>query len=125
MSPAPVIHVAGDRADLVSAVEEAGGRTGPLEEADGLVWLGGDPSALPDLPERVRWVQLPSAGVEQWLEAGTIAGDRTFTSAVGAFGLPVAEHALALMLAADKALHASARAREWDDDGRHAVRALE
>jgi phosphoglycerate dehydrogenase-like enzyme len=124
MSEPPVIHVAGDRPDLVSAVEEAGGRTGALEEADGLVWLGGDPAALPDLPDSVRWVQLPSAGVEQWLEAGAIAGDRTFTSAVGVFGLPVAEHALVLVLAADKALHRFARAREWDGDGRHEVRSL-
>jgi phosphoglycerate dehydrogenase-like enzyme len=124
MGEPPVIHVAGDRPDLVRAIEEAGGRAGPMEEADGLVWLGGDPAALPELPHRVRWVQLPSAGVEHWLAAGTIAGDRTFTSAVGAFGLPVAEHALALMLAADKALHRFARARQWDGEGRHAVHSL-
>ena len=29
------------------------------------------------------------------------------------------------MLAADKSLHAFARARAWDDDGRHAVHSLE
>ena len=53
----------------------------------------------------MRWVQLPSAGVEQWVRAGASVGDgHAWTSATGAFGLPVAEHALALMLAADKAL---------------------
>ena len=73
----------------------------------------------------MRWVQLSSAGVEQWVRAGTVGGDRTFTSATGAYGRPVAEHALALMLAADKGLPAFARARGWDRDGRARTRALE
>jgi phosphoglycerate dehydrogenase-like enzyme len=121
----PVIHIAGaDRPELERAVEEGGGRVGPLEQADGLVWIGGDPAKLPPLPESVRWVQLPSAGVEQWVEAGVVGGDRTFTSAVGTFGLPVAEHALALMLAAEKAVPAFARAQSWDADGRYAVHSL-
>ena len=53
-------------------------------------------------------------------------GDRAWTSATGAFGLPVAEHALALMLAADRAIHAFARANaRGSADGRHDVRSLE
>ena len=125
MAEPPVVHVAGDRPDLEQAVADGGGRTGPLEEAIGLVFLSGDPAALPELPDRVRWVQLPSAGVEQWLEAGVVGSGPTFTSATGAFGLPVAEHALALMLAADKGLHRFARARTWDAGGRPEARALE
>jgi D-3-phosphoglycerate dehydrogenase len=89
------------------------------------VWVAGDPGALPDLPESVRWVQLPSAGVEHWLESGRVTAERTWTSAVGAYGLPVAEHALALMLAGDKALPAFARRRTWDAEARPRVRALE
>ena len=73
----------------------------------------------------MRWVQLPSAGVEQWIKSGRVDGRRDFTSATGAFGLPVAEHALALMLAAAKHLHGFARARSWDGEGRHRVHALE
>ena len=125
MAEPPVVHVAGDRPDLEQAVADGGGRTGPLEEAVGLVFLSGDPAALPELPDRVRWVQLPSAGVEQWLEAGVVGSGPTFTSATGAFGLPVAEHALALMLAAEKGLHRFARARAWDAGGRPEARALE
>ncbi len=126
MAEAPRVHIpASDRPDLERAVEDGGGRTGPLEGADGLVWLGGDPEAMPALPESVRWVQLPSAGVEQWLRAGAITGERAWTSATGAYGLPVAEHALALMLAADKGLHAFARERGWVGEGRHHVRSLE
>jgi phosphoglycerate dehydrogenase-like enzyme len=124
MGEPPVIHVAGDRPDLEAAVREGGGRPGRLEDADGVVWLGGDPSGLPELPPSVRWVQLPSAGVEQWLRAGVVGGGPTFTSAVGAFGLPVAEHALALVLAAAKALPRFARADSWERDGRDRVRAL-
>jgi phosphoglycerate dehydrogenase-like enzyme len=126
MAEPPVIHIPSeDRSDLVAAVEDGGGRIGPLEEADGLVFLGGDPSELPDLPDSVRWVQLPSAGVEKWVESGVIDGKRDFTSATGAFGLPVAEHALALILAAAKNLHGFARARSWGGEGRHRVHALE
>src|SRR4051794_13763462 len=120
-----VIHIAGDRPDREAAVREAGGELGPLEGADGLVWLNARPDELPELPDSVRWVQLPSAGVEQWVRAGVVGGGPVFTSAVGAFGLPVAEHALALILAAAKALPRSARAHSWDPDGRDRVRALE
>src|SRR3954447_20207060 len=125
MGHQPVIHIAGERADLEAAVREGGGETGPLEGADGLVGLDGRPEDLPELPDSVRWVQLPSAGVEQWVRAGLVGGGPVFTSAVGAFGLPVAEHALALILAAAKALPRSARAHSWDPDGRDRVRALE
>ena len=122
----PVIHIGpDDRPDLEDAVRRGGGEPGPLDAADGVVWVSGDPESLPALPDSVRWVQLPSAGVEHWLHAGTLTGERSFTSAVGAFGLPVAEHALALMLACDKALPAFARRRSWDDGAGPGVRALE
>jgi len=122
----PVIHLGpDDRSDLREAIEAGGGQLGPLEQAAGLVWLGHDPDALPELPESVRWIQLSSAGVEQWVRAGTASGARTVTSATGAYGRPVAEHALALMLAADKGLAAFARARDWDGEGRAETRALE
>jgi D-3-phosphoglycerate dehydrogenase len=125
MAEPPRIHIPADRPDLERAVEEGGGRLAPLEDADGLVWLEGDPAGLPELPGSVRWIQLPSAGVEQWIRAGAIDGERAWTSATGAFGLPVAEHALALMLAADKAIHHFARERTWFGEGRSEVRALE
>ena len=119
-----VIHLGPEeRPELRAAIEEGGGRLGPLERADGVVWLGHDPDALPELPDSVRWVQRPFAGVERWVEAGAIAGERTFTSAAGVFGLPVAEHALALMLAADKCIAHYAGQRSWEDG--NPTRALE
>jgi D-3-phosphoglycerate dehydrogenase len=124
MAEPPRIHIAGDRPDLEQAVRDGGGEPAPLEGADGVVSLTGDPAELPALPDSVRWVQLPSAGVEQWIRSGAVNDGRVWTSATGSFGLAVAEHALALMLAADKALHSFARARTWIPDGRHEVRSL-
>lgn len=125
MGEQPVIHVAGERPDLEAAVRDGGGVTGPLDGADGVVWVVNDPAGFPELPGSVRWVQLPWAGVEEWVRAGVVAGGPVFTSAVGSYGLPVAEHALALILAAAKALPRFAGARSWDPRGRHRVRALE
>jgi D-2-hydroxyacid dehydrogenase (NADP+) len=110
---APAVHV-GPREDpaLTHAIEAAGGVPAPLDAADAVVWLDSNPDALPALPERVRWVQLPSAGVERWVER--VGSERaTFTSAAGAYALPVAEHALALLLAGVRGLVADARARSW------------
>ena len=97
---------------METAVREAGGEIGPLSEADGLVWVGSNPDEFPDaLPDTVRWVQLPSAGVELWLDR--IDRERQWTSAAPAFGRGVAEHALTLMLAGTRRLHEFARARTW------------
>ena len=111
----PAVHVApeSDRA-IEEAVTAAGGRIAPLHEADALVWLDSNPDSLPDaLPEHVRWVQLPSAGVENWLPR--LDEKRVWTSAAGAYGRPVAEHALALMLAGARRLADCARADRWTD----------
>jgi phosphoglycerate dehydrogenase-like enzyme len=109
----PAVHVApeSDRT-IEEAVLAAGGRIAPLERADAIVWLDSNPDSLPDeLPEQVRWVQLPSAGVEQWLPRTD--GSRLWTSAAGAYGRPVAEHAVALMLAGARRLADCARAQRW------------
>jgi D-3-phosphoglycerate dehydrogenase len=119
----PVIAIGPeDDPELRAAVEAGGGSVGALEEADGLVWSGHDPGALPELPGRVRWVQLPSAGVEHWI--GHLPDGPQYTSATGAFGLPVAEHALALLLALARRIPEAARASEWEHL-RPGVRSLE
>jgi D-3-phosphoglycerate dehydrogenase len=100
--------------DLAAAIRAGGGQVGPIEEAEGLVWDDEHSAALPDpLPGRVRWVQLPAAGVERWI--GRLPEGPVITSMAGAFALPVAEHALALMLAGARRLPESARAREWGE----------
>jgi D-2-hydroxyacid dehydrogenase (NADP+) len=108
----PTVHVGPEPDPTVeAAVRAAGGEIAPLERADALVWLGSSPDELPQLPDGVRWVQLPSAGVEQWL--ARIDRERQWTSAAPAFGAGVAEHALALMLAGVRRLHEFARAATW------------
>ncbi|MCK2216024.1 D-isomer specific 2-hydroxyacid dehydrogenase family protein [Actinomadura sp. ATCC 31491] len=103
---------------LVEAVRRGGGRVVPLEEAEAVVYYGsGDPDELRGMiSDRVRWVQLPNAGVERMAAAGVITDDPVFTAATGSYGPQVAEHALMLMLAAARRLHRHARATSWGPD---------
>lgn len=111
---APAIHVGPDGPEhLIRAVEEGGGRPAGLDEAEGVVWAGG-PSDLPQLPSSVRWVQLPAAGVEPWLERVRDTPGVTFTSATGAYATQVAELALGLLIAGVRGFSHYARARTWD-----------
>jgi phosphoglycerate dehydrogenase-like enzyme len=120
----PWVYVGPDRAyygsehadAFLEAVERGGGSVADTpEEAEAIVWLGSEASRLPDLlhPD-VRWVQLPSAGVEPWIENGLLDTRRIYTSAAGAYAGTVAEHALALMLAGARRLHEYARATSWE-----------
>jgi phosphoglycerate dehydrogenase-like enzyme len=100
----------------VEAVESGGGSVVTLEESpEALVWLDAhDLSGLRDacaVAPGVRWVQLPSAGVESL--ADVIDETRTWTCAKGAYARPVAEHALALALAGLRQLPGRITARTW------------
>ncbi len=85
-----------------------------------MVWLSND--AGDDLREvlhdGVDWVQLRTAGVEQWVARGALDRDRQWTAARGIYAHTVAEHALALLLAGLKLLPEYARARSWDAEGK-------
>ena len=73
------VHVGPDPDDAVlQAVREGGGEpVADAAEADAVVWLDHDPSALlPRLHDRIRWVQLPWAGVERWMAEGAIDDER-------------------------------------------------
>jgi phosphoglycerate dehydrogenase-like enzyme len=63
---------------------------------------------------RVEWVQLPFAGIDEFVAAGVVDPAFTWTCTKGAYGHATAEHALALMLAAARRLHVHARAAEWE-----------
>ncbi len=114
-SVSPSIHVGpGEQPELSRAVETAGGSLVPITQADGVVWAGTRPDSLPDLPRSVRWVQLPSAGVEPWMARIEATPQVTFTSAAGAYAPQVAEHAVALLLAGVRGIVASARQATWE-----------
>jgi phosphoglycerate dehydrogenase-like enzyme len=53
------------------------------------------------------------AGIERIAESGVLDHERQWTSAKGAYAEPVAEHALALLLAGLRSLPERARARSW------------
>ena len=102
--------------ELVAAVDRAGGSLAEVEEANVIVWSSA--SAGPEtlaglLHDAVELVQLDSAGVEHWLASGLVDGSRIWAAAQGAYADGVAEHALALLLAAAKQLSRAAHATTW------------
>lgn len=111
---APLIH---ELDPVVDAVRRGGAEIVEPAEAEAIVWLAMSGADLRDvLHEGVRWVQLPSAGVEYWLTAGEIDTDRVYTSAAGAYAESVGEHAVALVLAAARRLSECAGYTDWDRD---------
>jgi phosphoglycerate dehydrogenase-like enzyme len=115
----PRVAVAPTASEPVAAAVRAGG--GELvelaQQPDALVWL--DPHDVPGLQDAVRsasslrWVQLPFAGVEDFVDA--LDPTRTWTCAKGIYAEPTAEHALTLGLAGLRQLPARARARSWGE----------
>jgi len=110
----------GQAAWAVDAIRRGGGEpVGLGENPSGLVWT--DPGAVEELRDVLRahpgisWVQLPMAGIERVAGAGVLDRRRRWTSAKGAYAEPVAEHALALLLAGLRHLPERARARCWGE----------
>lgn len=66
---------------------------------------------------QVSWIQLPSAGIENYRKVMGQFPDRLWTSAKGAYAKPVGEHGLLLTLAALRGLKARALATSWGDEG--------
>ena len=102
------------------AIRSGGGEAVTLDhDPVGLVWTGGivpeDLRGVLAAHPQIVWVQLPLAGVEALAEAGVIDRRRQWTSAKGAYAEPVAEHALALLLAGLRQLPMRARARSWGE----------
>jgi len=121
----PAIATAPVTARWIDAAVEAGGAdlVAP-EDATAVVWTQSDDpdglAALLDANPQIDWVQLPWAGIEPYVRL--LGSDRTWTCAKGVYADPVAEHALALLLAGFRHLHAYARADTWTDQvGRNLI----
>jgi len=117
----PVVAVGPSMAPFaVEAVHRGGGQAVPVgTSAEALVWLSvtdieGLRRVLGSNPQ-LRWVQLPFAGVEPFMEAGVVDAERAWTCAKGCYARPVAEHALALALAGLRLLHERVRASSWGE----------
>ncbi|MEZ5139132.1 MAG: NAD(P)-dependent oxidoreductase [Acidimicrobiales bacterium] len=116
--PAPKVATAPATAGWIDAAVERGGATivSP-DRATGLVWThADDPEGLRTLladHADIEWVQLPWAGIEPYVPI--LDRERVWTCAKGVYADPVAEHALALLLAGLRHLPAYARARSWTE----------
>ncbi len=98
-----------------AAVRAGGGIVVEPADATAVVWTrADDPSGLAtflaDRPD-IDWVQLPWAGIEPYLPV--IDRVRTWSCAKGVYSDPVAEHALALVLAGFRQVHRFARETTW------------
>ena len=102
-------------AAFVAAAREAGATVGPLAKAEALIWA--DPQRSDLYPEligaapRVRWIQLPYAGIEPFVDY--LDARFVWTCGKGVYAPPVAEHALALALAGLRGIDTYARADRW------------
>ena len=100
---------------MAEAVHEGGGHVVPVEEAEAVVWAAPRrPDSLEQLLEDhpdIDWIQLPFAGIEQFVHL--VDDERTWTCAKGVYAEPVAEMALVLALAGMRNVGAYARATSW------------
>jgi phosphoglycerate dehydrogenase-like enzyme len=103
----PVWVVAGEerRAELEAAVRLGGGVPVQLEQARAIIWGAGHPHDLQaSLHARIEWVQLSSAGIEEWFDTGVIDDRRRWTAATGVYAQPIAEYVVGMLLAAARCL---------------------
>ena len=105
---------------LTDAITAGGGTVVELtEQPDGIVLdhrsdkqqLTGILDSIPT----IRWVQLPSAGIESFSSSLAAHPNKIWTSAKGAYAKPVGEHALALTLALLRRLPERVQARTWGE----------
>lgn len=127
LQPGPIAVEPMQSEAFVDAVRAGGGDLQPLgEDTRGLVWLSekraDELQALLDQHPGIEWVQLPWAGVDAFSSvlAGLAQSDESarpvVTSAKGAYSEPVAEHALALVLACMRELPEKSRAALWQPE---------
>ncbi|MGI8662566.1 MAG: NAD(P)-dependent oxidoreductase [Acidimicrobiales bacterium] len=120
LRPAIAVAPQGVRSWLADAAVEGGAALVDLADAEGLVWA--EPAAagaLADLLDAeasgVRWVQLPWAGVEPYVEVMRAHAHLLWTCGKGVYAEPVAEHALALLLGGLRGVGRYARQTAWSE----------
>ena len=101
------------------AVAAGGGQlVDDAAEADAVVVpFGSEPEDLLQAVahDAIRWVQLPSAGIERFADSLGRRPEIAWTSAKGAYAEPVGEHALALTLALLRDLPRRVTATTWEE----------
>ena len=102
---------------MADAIRAGGGELVELGDAQALVWSDAVSAneleqALGDA-DQIRWVQLPFAGIENFVHL--IEPDRSWTCGKGVYAEPCAELALTLALAGMRSLGTYARAKSWSE----------
>ena len=97
------------------AVRSAGAQVSNYQDATGLIWVSptdvaGLDAVLRECPH-INWVQIPFAGVENFISI--INNDRVWTCGKGVYAEPVAEHALGLILAGLRNIGVYAQETSW------------
>lgn len=114
---APLMHLGpgGGPEWLAAAVIDGGGELVDIDRAEAVVWADAravdDLRATLDSADHIRWVQLPFAGIENFVDH--LDHDRVWTCGKGVYAEPVAEMALALGLAGLRHVGAYARSTQW------------
>lgn len=117
------IHIMGEGdPQLIAGLQEQGAvLVGEDEQPEALILAGMfktlNLAQVLEANPQVKWVQLPSAGIELYAEVLGKFPDLTWTSAKGSYAKPVGEHAFALTLAALRGLKARALATSWGSEG--------
>ena len=98
-----------------AAVVAGGGVVVAPDQAEAVVWTdpadGAGLGALLAANPQIGWVQLPWAGIEPY--RSLLDTEHVWSCAKGVYADPVAEHALALLLAGFRNLHRYAAAETW------------
>lgn len=109
---------------VANAVRDGGGEVVDVADAQALVWTNPrDADGLANVLQihpHLSWVQVPFAGVENFVHL--IDDSRVWTCGKGVYAEPVAEHALALMLAGMRHIAGYARESSWR--GPHGINLL-
>jgi phosphoglycerate dehydrogenase-like enzyme len=107
---------AGGRRWLADAVRDGGAEPVTDGPAEAVVWTDPkDPDGLRRLLDErpgIRWVQLPWAGIEPYVDV--LDEDRRWTCGKGVYAEPVAEQALMLALGGMRGMGTYARAETWE-----------
>lgn len=102
---------------LRAAAVDGGAELVPAAQAAAMVWVGGAAAELASALESagdVGWLQLPSAGIEDYLEVLREHPGLTITCAKNIYGDSVSEHAVAMLLALRRGVILHAKQQRWD-----------
>lgn len=89
-----------------------------VQNAD--IIIGNAPAGMIQGSQKLKWIQLNSAGTDGYTQQGVLAEGTLLTNATGAYGLAISEHMLASLLYLMKKIHlysADQKEQIWSDHG--------